>query len=343
MRIAVLMGGNSEERDVSLASGAEVARALREAGHHVVAVDTTRGALERADEEKILSSGVGRLPRSAPEQRDFLDTGDTRTLTRHPDVGDAEIFFLALHGGAGEDGTVQTLLDVAGIPYVGSGRVGSALAMDKDLSKRLFRDAGIPTPDWITGDVEPDAVVERLGLPVIVKPAAGGSSLRLTLAHDMDELRDAADEARGGDDLVLFEAYVTGREFTVGILGEEPLPVGEIIPEHELFDYECKYQPGMAREIFPADIPDALAGRLQEMAVEVHRLLRLEDFSRVDFLVDDEGEIWTLEANNLPGLTSNSLVPKAAKAAGISFPELADRRAGARPVATPRGARPRPR
>ena len=150
--------------------------------------------------------------------------------------------------------------------------------------------------------------------------------MRLRLAHDMQELADAVEEANGYDDAVIFESFVRGREFTVGILGEEALPVGEIVPENEIFDYECKYQPGMAAEIFPAEIPDELARRLQELALRVHRTLRLEDFSRVDFLVDEKtGEVWCLEANNLPGMTANSLLPKAAKAAGIGFPELCDR------------------
>ena len=141
----------------------------------------------------------------------------------------------------------------------------------------------------------------------------------------MQELEEAVEEADGYDDAVVFERFIRGREFTVGILGEEALPVGEIIPENETFDYECKYQPGMAAEIFPADIPVELARRLQELALQTHRVLRLDDFSRVDFLVAEDGGIWCLEANNLPGMTANSLVPTAAKAAGITFPELCDR------------------
>ena len=329
MKIAVLMGGTSDERDVSLSSGAQVAAALREAGHDGVAVDTTRGALTRDEETKLLHLGVNALP-PTKHALDLLQTGDTTALTEAPQVKDAEVFFLALHGGQGEDGTLQSLLEIAGLTYTGSNPTGCTLAMDKDLTKRLLRDGGIPTPKWIAvqpGRALPTAedAASRLGLPMIVKAARGGSSLRLTLAHDMQELADAVEEAEGYDDAVIFEQFVAGREFTVGILGDEALPVGEIIPENEIFDYECKYQPGMAAEIFPADIPDTLARRLQELALRVHEVLRLEDFSRVDFIVDEKGDAWCLEANNLPGMTANSLLPKAARAAGISFPELCDR------------------
>ena len=151
------------------------------------------------------------------------------------------------------------------------------------------------------------------------------SSLRLVLAHDRSELAEVIAESAGWDDLVLFERYHAGREFTVGVVGEETYPVGEIVPEHEIFDYECKYQPGMAQEIFPADIPVALSDRLRVLALEVHGALRLRDYSRVDFIVDDEGEPWCLEANALPGMTANSLLPKGAAAAGIGFAELCDR------------------
>ncbi len=324
MRIAVLMGGTSDEREVSLSSGAQVAQALRDAGHEVVAVDTAHGALSRSEEARLLTSGVRAAP---PGHEDLtrLDEGHTVALTRDPSLGEVDVFFLALHGGSGEDGTIQALLDVADVAYTGSDRLGCSLAMDKEVTKRLLRDAGIRTPDWLSGDPTSDEVIDALGLPVIVKAAGGGSSLRLLLAHDRAELEAALEEARGFEDLVLFERYVRGRELTVGIVGDQALPVGEIIPAHEIFDYECKYQPGLAQEIFPADIPAELARRLQELALKVHRALRMRDFSRVDFVVDGEGTPWCLEANALPGMTANSLLPKAARAAGISFPELVDR------------------
>lgn len=324
LRIAVLMGGTSGEREVSLASGSQVARALREKGHEVVPVDTAKGVLPWGEVERLLETGVRADP-PAPDALDLLETGDVTALTEAPEMDGVDMVFPALHGGTGEDGTLQALLDLTGLPYAGSGRLGCTLAMDKEVTKRLLRDAGIPTPDWVASPVELDDVVERLRLPVIVKPPSGGSTLGLTLAHDRDELEEAVAVARRYGDRVLFERYVRGRELTVGILGDEALPVGEIIPAHEIFDYECKYQPGLAEEIFPADLEPDTAERLQELARRVHRLLLLRDFSRVDFLLEDKGTAWCLEANALPGLTANSLVPKAARAAGISFPDLCDR------------------
>lgn len=330
MKIAVLMGGVSDEREVSLASGAQVARALREAGHEVLAVDTSHGILSAAEESALLGAGIKDPPPPALT-RDLLRTGDTGALTRDPRILGTDVVFLALHGGSGEDGTVQTLMDLAGIPFVGSDRVGCMLAMDKDLSKRLMRDAGIPTPDWITvrgreeGERRFPEVGVKLGFPVIVKPPSGGSTLGLTLAHDEGELGGALELALEYEERVLFEAYVQGRELTVGILGEEALPVGEIIPEHELFDYECKYRPGMAQEIFPADLPVPTASAVQELSLAVHRALGMRDFSRVDFILDGSGVPWCLEANALPGMTANSLLPKAALAGGISFPSLCHR------------------
>ena len=324
MRVAVLMGGTSDEREVSLASGAQVARALREVGHDVVAVDTVHGLLSGDEEKRLLTDGVRGQPPGASDLA-RLDEGHTVALARDPSLGDVDVFFLAFHGGSGEDGTVQALLDVAGVAYTGSDRLGCSLAMDKEVSKRLLRDAGVPTPDWMTGPQSVEDVVDVLGLPVIVKASSGGSSLRLVLAHDLPELVAAIEESRGWDDTVLFERYHSGRELTVGVLGDETLPVGEIVLEHEIFDYECKYQPGMAQEIFPADIPEALSERLQTLALTAHRALRMRDYSRVDFIVDEDGQPWCLEANALPGMTANSLLPRAARAAGMEFPELCDR------------------
>jgi len=330
MKVAVLMGGVSGEREVSLQSGIQVVDALRQGGHEVLALDTSHGILTPEEEEALRNSGI-KDPGSPALSEDLLVTGDIGALKRDPRMADTDVVFPALHGGGGEDGTVQTLLDLAGIPYVGSGRVGCALAMDKDLSKRLFRDGGVPTPPWeVTvgreaAEARLSLIGARLGFPLIVKPASGGSTIGLSLVRESEELAAALELALSCEDQVLFEGYVVGREVTVGIVGEEALPVGEIIPEHELFDYECKYKPGMAQEIFPARLDDALSSRLQKVALDAHRALNLRDFSRVDFILDSQGVPWCLEANALPGLTANSLLPKAAKAAGVGFPQLCQR------------------
>ena len=324
MKIAVLTGGASDERAVSLSSGAAVAAALREAGHEVVAFDLSTGVISREDEARILAAGVGPAPEHG-ESLGLLSTVGTAALTEDAAVRGADVFFLALHGGAGEGGTLQAILDVTGTPYTGSGLLGATLAMDKDVSKRLLEHAGIPTPKWVSGVQIPAEVAATVGLPMVVKVASGGSSLRLTLAHDMQELEAATKESESFGDLVLYERYVKGREFTVPVLEREALPVGEIIPEHEFFDYECKYQPGLAQEIFPADLDERIAKRLQKVALQVHDVLRLRDYSRVDFIVDERGDEWCLEANTLPGMTPASLFPKGAKAAGITFPQLCDR------------------
>jgi D-alanine-D-alanine ligase len=293
--VIVLMGGSSPEREVSLGSGAQVTDALTSAGYRVTPLDVR-------DE-------------SLPE-----------LLVHHPAFREVDCVFPILHGGAGEDGTVQGLLDLLGFPYVGSDRLGCALAMDKEVSKRLFRDAGIPTPGWIVSPPLDLARVEsELGLPVIVKPPSGGSTVGLSLAHTAEELADAVPKALSVEPRILFEGYIRGRELTVGILGDTPLPVGEIIPSHELFDYACKYEPGLAEELFPAPLDPEVAARAQALALKVHEVLRLRDLSRVDFMLDPVGELWCLEANALPGMTANSLLPKAARAAGFSFPEVCHR------------------
>ena len=320
----MLTGGASEERDVSLASGCQVAAALRERGHSVYVFDTATGVLPVEQEERIRAEGVPVAPPGVRVE-DRVLAGDLAFLRDDPVAGPADVYFLALHGGGGEDGRLQALLATLGTPFTGSGMVGCALAMDKDLSKRLFRDVGLDTPDWLVGEPSMAEVEARLGWPVVVKAASGGSSLRLELVHGPEEWPAAVERSRSFGDRVIVEAFVRGREFTVGVVAGEALPVGEIIPEHELFDYECKYQPGMAQEIFPADIPDALSDRLRSLALQVHQALRLRDYSRVDFILDEAGEPWCLEANALPGMTANSLLPKGGAAAGITFPELCNR------------------
>jgi D-alanine-D-alanine ligase len=325
MRVTVLTGGATAERQVALASAAQIVAALRERGHTVHVVDTVTGIVPAADEAQLLQVAVGAAPPDVaaldPQERRFLSE-DLGTL---PVVRGADVLFLCLHGGRGEGGTLQALLDVVGVPYTGSGALASALAMDKDLSKQLFRTAGVPVPAWFMAPVRSEDVTSALGWPVIVKPSKQGSTIGLTLVKQAAELAPALALAARYDDEVMVEQFIPGRELTVGVLGDLPLPVGEIIPRHELFDYECKYTPGLSEEIFPARLEAPVARRLQEYAVTAHRALKLGGYSRVDFRLSPDGDIFCLEANTLPGMTALSLLPQAARAAGIAFPELCER------------------
>ena len=325
MKVTVLTGGATAERAVAFATAAQVVAALRERRHEVRVVDTVSGLLSEDEERRLLTGEVGRaLPgveNFDERERRFISV----QLATLPAVTGAEVLFPCLHGGRGEGGTLQGVLEVVGVPYTGSGPLGSALAMDKDLSKRLFRAAGVPTPAWFMAPVAPEDITTALGWPVIIKPSKQGSTVGLTLVKQAKDLDAAVAEAARHDDEVMAEQFIAGREFTVGVLGDVPLPVGEIIPKHELFDYECKYTPGMSEEVFPAKVDARLARQLQELALTAHRALKLGGYSRVDFRATAEGDIFCLEANTLPGLTRTSLFPQAARAAGIEFTELCER------------------
>ena len=325
MRVAVLFGGTSAERDVSIASGGQVVKALREAGHHVVPIDTARGALSAADERLLLTAGVAPAPPS-DDALAMVRGGARGGLIGGADLQDVDVVFLTLHGGTGEDGTIQALLDLAGVPYVGSGHAASAVAMDKDLSKRLFHAAGIPTAEWLMAPADAARVEAELGFPVVVKPNRQGSTVGLTVVKHADALDAAVREAFRFDSEVMLERFVPGRELTCGVLGDQALAVGEIVPRRgEIFDYESKYQHGGADEIFPADLSAEQTERVRDLSLRAHRALKLEGFSRADFRLDEAGGLWILEVNTLPGMTATSLLPQSAAAAGIPFPELCDR------------------
>jgi D-alanine-D-alanine ligase len=320
------MGGTSAERDVSLASGLRVADALRSRGHTVTTVDTVRGVLTEGEERAMLA---GPVMHALPPERGALARLSSESLPATVrGLGaqrDTDAVFIGLHGGQGEDGTLQALLDLTGVPYTGSGHLASALAMDKDLSKRLFREAGVRTPDWLMAPADDNDIVAALGLPVIVKPSKQGSTVGLTLVKERAGLQAAIDEARHYDDEVMIEQFIAGRELTVGILGDEALPVGEIIPAHEIYGYECKYTPGMAREEFPAQLSAVETRVAQEQALLAFKALKLSGYARIDFRMTTDGTFYCLEANTLPGMTELSLIPQAAAAAGITFPELCER------------------
>jgi D-alanine-D-alanine ligase len=321
MKIAVLFGGNSSERDVSIASGAQVAKALRQIGHQVLAVDTFRGILTDQEQATLLARGVAPAP---PNDRDLrVIRAKTGSIVQPAYFVGADVVFLALHGGTGEDGTIQSVFDAAGVCYTGSNQFGSAAAMDKDLAKRLLLAAKIPTPPWLMAPVDQETAIRELGLPLVVKPNKQGSTVGLTVVKSAADLGAAITEAYRFDDEVMLEHFVPGREFTVGILGDRALAVGEIIPKcSEIFDYESKYQAGGAEEIFPAALSMEQSRTLQQLALRVHRALKLRDYSRADFRMDEAGYFWCLEANTLPGMTNRSLLPQSAAAAGIAFPDL---------------------
>jgi len=325
MNITVLMGGASAERDVSIVSGLRIAAALRSRGHDVTSLDTAVGILDGEAERAFLEAGVQTAPPPLESLAELSRGSLSPSLGTLPAVLEADVVFLALHGGQGEDGTLQALFDLCGVRYTGTGQLGSALAMDKDLSKRLFRDAGVGTADWLMAPVTVADVEGRMGFPVIVKPSKQGSTVGLTLVRDPGGLAPAIAEAQRYDDEVMVEQFVSGRELTVGVLGNEALPIGEIIPRHELYDYECKYTKGMAVEEFPARLDPDTAVMVRDQALRAFRVLKLRGYARIDFRLSDSGGCFCLEANTLPGMTELSLIPQAAAAAGISFPDLCER------------------
>ncbi len=324
MRITVLTGGSTPERDVALAGAAQVVRALRERQHSVRVVDTVHGPLDEPGERSVLEASVARRPPTVEQLEQLASREHLESITSLPEIREADVVFLVLHGKQGEGGEIQALFDLAGVTYTGSGPLGSALAMDKDIAKRLFEASGVPTPRWQMWPA-PAGEDIQLEFPMIVKPSKVGSSVGLSVVQSRDELEPAVRLAQRYDSDVMLEQLVDGREFTVGVLAQQALSVGEIIPQHATFDYECKYTPGMTQEIFPADVPDELGSELQRLALKAHRALKLRDFSRVDFKVHDSDGPLCLEANTLPGLTGTSLLPQSAAASGIPFGELCDR------------------
>ena len=334
MDIIVLCGGLSAERDVSLSSGAMAAQALRNLGHRVVTLDLFLGytsATGGLNVEELFETGYGSGNADVAEAVPDLDA----LRAMRPDgarVGDnvfeickeADIVFMALHGTDGEDGMIQGAFDLLGIRYTGTGSFGSALAMNKSVSKRLFESHGIKTPRGIVLRRNEYMLSEAVGFPCVVKPCSGGSSVGASIVETKNDYAAALDEAFRFDDAVIVEQYIRGRECDVGVIAGRALPPIEIIPKSGFYDYKNKYQAGLALEICPADFPDIVTQKLQSTAVAVYDALLLEVYARMDFMVDGDGEIWCLEANTLPGLTPMSLMPQEAAAVGINYDGLID-------------------
>ncbi len=293
-KIGVLMGGPSSEREISFKSGRAVEEALRRSGLNVVAID-----VDKDIEERLKGEGV-------------------------------EVAFIALHGRYGEDGTIQALLESLAIPYTGSGVEASRMAMDKVASKEVFLRDEIPTPDFyvLKKEKKEDMVISQLPchstirIPVVIKPAREGSTIGVSIVKEAQDFLPALDKAFQYDDKILVEEYIEGREVTVSILNGSPLPIIEIVPEHEFFDFQAKYIDGLTEFKVPAPLTAQLYGRTQKIALQAHRALGCRGMSRVDMKVSREGRPYVFEVNTIPGLTSISLLPKAAEAAGVSFPQL---------------------
>lgn len=338
MNIVVLCGGLSPERNVSLSSGTKIASALMDLGHKVVLVDMFfgledyTGGLEGIFDAPPALGGT-RIDEAAPDLEVVRASRKLRSDSMFGDgvlevCGMADIVFMALHGRCGEDGKVQAAFDLLGIKYTGSGHLGSAIAMDKDLTKRVVAPLGVLTPEWKLYDsrsLEPEKVCAECALPCVVKPVDSGSSIGVDIARTREELLNALAKAAAEGGSVVVERYIEGREIQIGILDGRPLPSIEIRPLTGFYDYKNKYQPGAAEEITPAPIPAEAEERLAKAALTVYDALGLSAYSRADFIYDTEGKFWFLEINTLPGMTPTSLVPQEAAVLGISYPELCQR------------------
>lgn len=334
MKIAVLAGGLSPERDVSLSSGTLIANALMENGHDVLLLDLYLGTRGTSFEPVYQNKASGKqFFYQVPEQEPDLERLRKESGNGDGLIGEgvlnlckkADLAFLALHGSIGENGQLQAVFDVHGIRYTGTGYAGSLLAMDKDLSKRLMRAGGIATADWMLIDLREKYDVSEVGFPCVVKPCSCGSSVGVALAENPEQLAAALEAAKQYEDFVLIEDKIEGREFSVGILGGSALPAIEIRPKSGFYDYKNKYQAGLTEEICPANLLPEAEETLEACALAVHKALRLGYYSRVDFILDNTGRAFCLEANTLPGMTPTSLLPQEALAAGIVYQELCEK------------------
>jgi len=321
-KVLLLVGGTSPEREVSKATGKSVYNALINLGYEVIVLDPAYGINQPFEVEDYFA------------ENDFSEISNENYLDAVNLISPNEISvaFLALHGKYAEDGTIQTLLELKGIKYTGSKVLSSAIAMDKITSKILFEEFNVPTPKWFqfkngeSTTAEVDKIIkEKFGYPAVIKPNDQGSTVGLTICKSQDQLDDAIHNAFEYSDRILVEEYIPGRELTVAVIDDEALPVLEIRPKHGFYDYECKYTSGMSEYIVPADVSDSAANQLQKSAVLACKSLRCEVYARVDFRLSNDNKIYVLEVNTLPGMTSTSLVPKMAKAVGLTFEQLVEK------------------
>jgi len=322
MKIALMLGGTSPEREVSKGTAASIYAALKSLGHEIVLIDPAYGAKQPEKEEDFFSE----KDYTPVSNRNYVEAVNLSILDN------VELVFLAMHGKYGEDGTVQALLELRGLKYTGSKILSSAISMDKEMSKILLKHYGINTPAWMSAGIKEKIsadiavlIKEEVGFPCVIKPNDQGSTVGLTVCDNESQVTDAIKLAHKFSDKALIEEYIPGRELTVAVFDGKALPVLEIKPKHGLYDYECKYTKGMTEYIVPADITKEVWDELQKLALLTFKALGCEGYGRVDFRLNPENVPYVLEINTLPGMTATSLVPKMAKAAGITFEELIDR------------------
>ena len=340
MKIVVLAGGLSTERDVSFKTGEMVTKALRENGHQVILLDVFMGYSDKEedltgifDRAEAVSVKVAAIPETAPDlEKVKAQRKDQSDNFFGPNVIElcrmADIVFMALHGENGENGKIQAAFDLFGIRYTGTGYLGSALAMNKGMAKQLFLENGIPTPRGTSLKRGEDAAkIETCGIhfPCVVKPCSGGSSIGVSIVHDKAEYEQALKEAFRWENELVIEEYVKGREFSVGVIEGKALPVIEIAPIQGFYDYKNKYKAGSAVETCPADLPEEVSAQMRKYAEQVAEVIGLDTYSRSDFLLDENNHMYCLEANTLPGMTPTSLLPQEAAVIGINFNELCEK------------------
>ena len=340
MKIVVLAGGLSTERDVSFKTGEMVTKALRENGHQVILLDVFMGYSDKEedltgifDRAEAVSVKVAAIPETAPDlEKVKAQRKDQSDNFFGPNVIElcrmADIVFMALHGENGENGKIQAAFDLFGIRYTGTGYLGSALAMNKGMAKQLFLENGIPTPRGTSLKRGEDAAkIETCGIhfPCVVKPCSGGSSIGVSIVHDKAEYEQALKEAFRWENELVIEEYVQGREFSVGVIDFQALPIIEIAPVEGFYDYKNKYKAGSTVETCPAELSEQITKEMQGYAEKVAEVLGLNTYSRTDFLLDAEDHIFCLEANTLPGMTPTSLLPQEAKVTGVDFNQLCEK------------------
>lgn len=333
MKIVVLAGGTSTERDVSIVSGTGICTALRQKGHQAILVDIFCGVEsvdwenpfpETYDVEKACSyikSFNDHIQKMKKSRRNFFGPNVLELCQK------ADIVFLGLHGANGEDGKVQAAFDLFGIKYTGTGYLSSAMAMDKGVTKEIFRMHHVPTPKGSSMEKKArtnDLSALDLEFPVVVKTCCGGSSIGVYIVHDQAEYESALDQAFSYENEVIVEQYISGVEYTVAVVDGKAYPIVEIVPCEGFYDYENKYKPGATKETCPAPISEELTKKMQEYAVQGYQALGLESYARLDFMMTEDGEMYCLEANTLPGMTPTSLIPQEAGVLGIDYPSLCE-------------------